>query len=784
MDEESSSDAPGEPSGAGGDASQVLHCGETDSGISVSSKLDKEEQNAITSPSSSAMSKGKTSSGSNGSGHTLSGAEGEKAGTMGNKCKSTGEEEMDAVNASYAKQTTPSPKVDKHGEGDGLVEENMCVDPDDVVLSLDQVVQRGVSPPTRQDFVQVSTSLSPTASSSQHGEESSPRGNRSKAPACKSSASSGTVECGEPSGLGAASNDSLEDGGSEGEESKAVAPEDLSSLSEDVSDSDDDDEEEGAGVVNARLLTARQRGILQRRRQIAHGVGRRRQLSSLFESLAGDPHSDHDDDDDDDDDGSGRDDGNARTEKESDEEEIEHMIQGVVNKPKPSPNWFALRELRQREYCSADRLASSWFRDRVQSSLHMVRKLVTVERMTAHEGCVNALSFNRIGTLLASGSDDLDIVLWNWQKARPSVSYNSGHRSNVFQAKFMPFSGDCHVISCARDGQVRLAELNSSGVCRATRKLAQHRAAAHKLALELDSAHVFLSCGEDALVYLFDLRQDKPHKLVTAKENDKKVPLYSIHCNPTDSNQFCVGGRDHYIRVYDKRKISEHADGGVLKKLCPHHLVTSDLKANVTCACYNYNGAEILGTYNDEDIYLFDNTMSDGANYVHKYEGHRNSATVKGVNFYGPKSEFIVSGSDCGHVYFWDKQTEAIINFQTGDDTGVINALEPHPTLPVLATSGLDHDVKLWMPMVAEPNVNWTMLKKVMRKNQIERNLERSTSEPEIGGQMLWFIMNHFRNTARRRMREEGQELSSSDDEEDNTNSDDSETNQMQCAQS
>lgn len=25
--------------------------------------------------------------------------------------------------------------------------------------------------------------------------------------------------------------------------------------------------------------------------------------------------------------------------------------------------------------------------------------------------------------------------------------------------------------------------------------------------------------------------------------------------------------------------------------------------------------------------------------------------TVKGVNFYGPKSEFVVSGSDCGHIY-------------------------------------------------------------------------------------------------------------------------------------
>lgn len=45
----------------------------------------------------------------------------------------------------------------------------------------------------------------------------------------------------------------------------------------------------------------------------------------------------------------------------------------------------------------------------------------------------------------------------------------------------MPFSGDCHVVSCARDGQVRLAELSLTGVCKGTKKLAQHKGAAHKV---------------------------------------------------------------------------------------------------------------------------------------------------------------------------------------------------------------------------------------------------------------------------------------------------------------
>jgi hypothetical protein len=45
----------------------------------------------------------------------------------------------------------------------------------------------------------------------------------------------------------------------------------------------------------------------------------------------------------------------------------------------------------------------------------------------------------------------------------------------------MPFSGDCHVVSCARDGQVRLADLSSTGVCKGTKKVAQHKGAAHKV---------------------------------------------------------------------------------------------------------------------------------------------------------------------------------------------------------------------------------------------------------------------------------------------------------------
>ncbi|GFR88323.1 DDB1- and CUL4-associated factor 8-like, partial [Elysia marginata] len=548
MEGETANDATStrEPGGAGGDASQVLPPTEADSGISVCSKSD-EEHRAANSFRASPSLNGKRSLASEGIGvaessqvspENLEGVEDVEKGVKNLEASAmkNSEEEDEIPAASYRceKRVRLSPNIDERcedgGDGDGLVEEKMCVDSDDAVLNVDEVEEEGASPNIITDPVQVSPVLSSSSGSSEDSKKILSKDNKAKASAFKVSTNGSSGSLGESS----RTQNGVCDQSSDVEESKAVAPEDLPSLS-DPSDSDDEDEDETV-VVNPELLTPRQKMIIRRRRR----------MNRLSRKLSSSSDSNYERDSDDND-GSGRE-GNSQARKESDnEEEVRRVVQSVVNKPVPRPNWYALQELRKREYCSAGRIASTWFRERVQSSLHMVKRLVTVERMNAHEGCVNALSFNRIGTLLASGSDDLDIVLWNWQKARPSVTYESGHRSNVFQAKFMPFSGDCHVITCARDGQVRLAELNSQGVCRATRKLAQHRGAAHKLALELDSPHVFMSCGEDALTYLFDLRQEKPHRLVTAKENDKKVPLYSIHSNPADSNQFCVGGHDHFI---------------------------------------------------------------------------------------------------------------------------------------------------------------------------------------------------------------------------------------------
>lgn len=49
------------------------------------------------------------------------------------------------------------------------------------------------------------------------------------------------------------------------------------------------------------------------------------------------------------------------------------------------------------------------------------------------------------------------------------------------------------------------------------------------------------------------------------------------------------------------------------------------------------------------------------------YRGHRNAQTVKGVSFFGARSEYVVSGSDCGGVFFWKKVGGEVVARMEGD---------------------------------------------------------------------------------------------------------------------
>ena len=80
---------------------------------------------------------------------------------------------------------------------------------------------------------------------------------------------------------------------------------------------------------------------------------------------------------------------------------------------------------------------------------------------------------------------------------------------------------------------------------------------------------------------------------------------------------------------------------------------------------------------------------------VRRYVGHRNVKTfLKSVAFMCDDA-YVSTGSDCGGMFVWDARTcELVLKVQA--DSQVVNNVCPHPSLPMVVTSGIDDCMRVW----------------------------------------------------------------------------------------
>ncbi|KAK8360427.1 hypothetical protein V6Z12_A04G163500 [Gossypium hirsutum] len=340
-------------------------------------------------------------------------------------------------------------------------------------------------------------------------------------------------------------------------------------------------------------------------------------------------------------------------------------------------------------------LSTRNFAHRLAASEDLVLRLEIYKKLEKHRGCVNTVSFNADGNILVSGSDDKRVILWDWETGNAKLAFQSGHVNNVFQAKIMPYSDDRSLVTCAADGQVRHAQILERGA--ETKLLAKHQGRAHKLAIEPGSPYIFYTCGEDGLVQHIDLRTAASTELFTCCPiDDSRAYMPFIHLNaitidPRNPNLFAVAGSDEYTRLYDIRKYKWDGStdfGQPTDYFCPAHLIGDD-QVGITGLAFSDQTSDIG----------LDHSATDANEKAipQVYKGHRNCETVKGVNFFGPKADYVVSGSDCGRIFIWKKKGGELIRVMEADKD-VVNCIESHPHTTVLASSGIESDIKIWTP--------------------------------------------------------------------------------------
>ncbi|CAJ0647720.1 3761_t:CDS:2 [Entrophospora sp. SA101] len=220
-------------------------------------------------------------------------------------------------------------------------------------------------------------------------------------------------------------------------------------------------------------------------------------------------------------------------------------------------------------------------------------------------------------------------------------------------------------------------------------------------------------------IYLIRPNADQEKKSSSHKSS---ISTTAPKCSYNSSSS---SGGDNKSNVKKKEKQKQINDKGIDRDTVSHNLMDNDDN--------NQNHSHLLSMLSMEGVLCgsdssdgnVDNIDREGKSATKYDENNDNKVdgvnsiefTIKEANFFGANSEYIMSGSDDGRIFIWDKITGEVVNLLKGDSR-VVNCLQPHPHLPILCTSGIDNDVKIWYPEGEENDLS--DLQKVIERNELE----------------------------------------------------------------
>ncbi len=195
------------------------------------------------------------------------------------------------------------------------------------------------------------------------------------------------------------------------------------------------------------------------------------------------------------------------------------------------------------------------FRSKHQVTHDLVQRLGLEKTLEGHDGCVNCLQWSDNGQILASGSDDRQVFIWDPFRGKPLTSINTGHDGNIFSVKFMPQTKNNLVVSGAADGIVQLHDVEHKRTIETFRK---HIYRVKRLEVAPSCPNILWSAGEDGLVMEIDIRAppNESTVLVNLHAEPGMLEAKCLSINPIYTNYLAVGGSDPYVRMYDRRKLN------------------------------------------------------------------------------------------------------------------------------------------------------------------------------------------------------------------------------------
>ncbi|KAL0048474.1 hypothetical protein WJX82_004068 [Trebouxia sp. C0006] len=268
-------------------------------------------------------------------------------------------------------------------------------------------------------------------------------------------------------------------------------------------------------------------------------------------------------------------------------------------------------------------------------------KLSNVKKLNGHEGCVNRLAWSEDGRLLASGSDDRQVLLWSYPDTDKSpLALQTEHAANIFGVQFMPCTNNSQIITGSMDNTVMLHHIDKlptrtttgspTPVAFQSTLYGCHRSRVKGVEVEPNNPHLFWSAAEDGTVRQYDTRLSNNSqkswesancllsvKAVGAGSANRSIELKGISLNKAHVHQLAIAAGDVYVRMYDRRMLSsgspkdEHVRAEPVLQMAPPHacLINSNKRtgrAHTTCVSFGNRGDKLVATYHCDQVYAFD----------------------------------------------------------------------------------------------------------------------------------------------------------------------------------